>query len=397
MTTRLHVRGGRALGPDGWAEADVVAERGRILGAKGRRRPAASAEVLDATGLLVAPGLIDLQVNGASGFDLTADPGAVWKVGARLLRHGVTSFLPTLVSPRATTVARALDVLASGPPAAYVGAVPLGLHCEGPMIAARRRGVHPRSRLRRPETGAIAGWSRGAGVRLVTLAPELPGAGAVARTLARRGVVVSAGHSDASFEEAVAAFERGGVVAGTHLFNAMSGLHHRGPGLAGALLVADGVATGIIADGVHVHPAAVALAWRSKAGSRGLFLVSDAAPTSGRDRSPGPGTLRRSGGVARDARGTIGGSLIGLDQAVRNTVAFTGCEPAEALRAASATPAQVLGDASIGAIATGARADLTILDRRLRVVAVVVGGRVVRRASRRRRSASGSAREDGDG
>jgi N-acetylglucosamine-6-phosphate deacetylase len=381
MTGRLHVRGGRALLPGGWADADVVVEDGRLLGARGRRRPAASAEVLDAGGLLVAPGLVDLQVNGSSRLDLTATPDAVWRVGAGALRHGVTAFLPTLVSPRPGTVSRTLEVLAAGPPDGYVGASPLGVHCEGPVIAGPRRGVHPRARIRPASAEAIDGWSRRAGVRLATLAPELPGAGAVAGALARRGVVVSAGHSDATYEEAMAAFERG-IVAGTHLFNAMSGLHHRGPGLAGAILMADGVTTGLIADGVHVHPAAVALAWRCKGGPRGIALVTDASPTGGRAGTSGMGTLRRAGGVARDRRGTIGGGLIGLDEAVRNAVAFTGCDPADALRAASATPAALLGEPSIGAIVEGARADLVLLDRRLRVVATVIGGRVARPGAR---------------
>jgi N-acetylglucosamine-6-phosphate deacetylase len=384
VTVRLHVRGGRALVPAGWIEVDVVAEDGRILGARGRRRPSAAAEIVDATGLLVAPGLVDLQVNGAGTLDLTADPGAMWRVGDRLIRHGVTAFLPTLVSPRQGTVLRALEVLAAGPPDGYAGATVLGVHCEGPMIAGRRRGVHPRARLRPAGADTIEGWDRRAGVRMVTLAPELTGAGAVARTLARRGVVVSAGHSDAAFEEAVAAFDRG-IVAGTHLFNAMSGLHHRAPGLAGALLTADGVTTGLIVDGVHVHPAAVALAWRSKGGPRGIALVSDASPVGGRNGSSGVGSLRRTGGVARDPRGTIGGSVIGLDAAVRNAVAFTGCGPADALRAASATPASLLADRSIGVLEEGGRADLVLLDRRLRVVTTVIDGRVVRPLARRRK------------
>jgi N-acetylglucosamine-6-phosphate deacetylase len=329
---------------------------------------------LDAEGLLVAPGLIDVQINGGYGNDFTADPGAIWAVGARLPRVGVTAFLPTLVSPGPDEVEGALKVLAAGLPSGYAGAVPLGLHVEGPMLSPRRRGVHARSRLRTPSSALIAGWTRGRGIRLVTLAPELPGAGPVVRTLRRRGVVVSAGHSDASFEQARRAFGWG-VTFGTHLFNGMSEWHHREPGLAGALLATPSVRTGVIADGVHVHPATLALAWRLK-GPDGLVLVSDAAPIARARRGPAAG-LRRSGDVARDASGVIAGGLAMLDHGVRTVVGATGCDPADAIQAASAAPAGLLGDRSRGRLRVGARADLILLDEQLLVRAAIVGGRVV--------------------
>jgi N-acetylglucosamine-6-phosphate deacetylase len=298
----------------------------------------------------------------------------MWAVGARLPRHGVTAFLPTLVSPSRAEVELALATLAAGPPPGYAGAVPLGLHCEGPMISTRRLGVHGASRTAPPSARLIRGWTPGAGVRLVTLAPELPGAGAVIRTLVRRGVVVAAGHSDASYDEARRAFAWG-VAAGTHLFNAMSGPDRREPGLAGALLEAAGVRVGIIADGIHVHPAMLRLAWEMKGGPAGIVLVSDAAPIAG--RSAATGGLRLSAGVARTRDGTIAGSLTLLDRAVRNVVAFTGCDPADAALAASASPAAMLGLPDRGAIRPGARADLTLLDEDLGVAATVVGGSLV--------------------
>ncbi|MGH7357484.1 MAG: amidohydrolase family protein [Candidatus Rokuibacteriota bacterium] len=258
MIERLVVAGGRVLTLGGWDERDVVVERGRIVSASGRARPS-EANRLDASGLLVVPGFVDVQINGAFGNDFTADPGSIWRVGARLPASGVTAFLPTLVSPRAGEVEAAIDVLAAGPPSGYAGAAPLGLHCEGPMLSPRRRGVHRASRLRAPSAAVIRGWSRDRGIALVTLAPELRGASAVTRTLLRRGVIVAAGHSDATYEQATRAFARG-IGAGTHLFNAMSGLHHRSPGLAGALLAAGDVPAGLIADGIHVHAAAVELA-----------------------------------------------------------------------------------------------------------------------------------------
>ncbi len=174
------------------------------------------------------------------------------------------------------------------------------------MISPRRLGVHARSRTAAPSAGLIHGWTRKAGVRLVTLAPEVPGAGAVIRALVGRGVVVAAGHSDATYDEARRAFARG-VAAGTHLFNAMSGPDRREPGLAGALLEASGVRAGIIADGLHVHPAMVRLAWEMKGGPAGIVLVSDAAPIAGRS-GPAGGCGDREASRARRTGGSRGAS-----------------------------------------------------------------------------------------
>jgi N-acetylglucosamine-6-phosphate deacetylase len=368
----LVVRGGRVLAPDGWRRADVAVANGRVVSRRERGSP-----VLDAAGLLVVPGLLDVQLNGGLGHDFTTEPAAIWHVGMHLIRSGVTAFLPTLVSPRPAEVESAIAILSAGPPPGYAGAAPLGLHCEGPMLSPRRLGVHAPSRRRPPSAEAIRGWSPERGVRLVTLAPELPGAGRVVRALVRRGVVVAAGHSDASEAEARRAFDLG-VTAATHLFNAMSGPDRREPGLAGAVLDAPAIRAGIIADGHHVHPAMVRLAWRAKGGPAGIVLVSDAAPIAGGpSRAPGGGGLRRSGGVARDAAGVVAGSLLALDAAIRNVAAFTGCAPEEAIHAATASPAALLRLRGRGSIRRGGRGDLALLDEGLRVVATVVGGAVV--------------------
>lgn len=356
-------------------DADVVVRGGRIdgVGAPGGRTDIAT---IDAQGLLVAPGLIDLQINGGFRKDFTSDPSAIWEVGAQLPRYGVTAFLPTIVSAPEPAVGRALNVLASGPPAGYVGAEPLGIHCEGPMLARRRRGANSARHLRPPSMGAIEGWSREAGVRLVTLAPELPGARRVIAAPAECGVVVSAGHSDATFDQARRAFAAG-VRAGTHLFNAMSGFGHREPGLAGALL-GDGPTVSLIADGIHVHRAGVELAWRLK-GPQEVALVTDAVASMGARagrRRLGGTSITVQAGAPRTASGVLAGSVLTLDAAARNLVAFTGCDPGEALTAASATPAALLGEARRGRIEDGAGADLVLLDDGLGVVATIVAGRV---------------------
>lgn len=381
MIRSLLIAGGRVLVERAWVDADVEVANGAISAVQRRsaERLASTTELLEATSLLVAPGLIDLQINGAFGHDFTGNPESIWEVGAMLPRSGVTSFLPTIVSSPPDVAMRALEVLAAGPPKGYVGATPLGLHFEGPMLAPSRRGAHDERYLQTPSEDVIAGWSRDAGVRLVTLAPELPRVGEVIRELVANGVVVSAGHSDASFDQAVEAFAIG-VTSGTHLFNAMSGFHHREPGLSGALLLETAPPSGLIVDGAHVYPGAVAAAWAAR-GADGLVLVTDAVAATGVHRGTtglmlGGQSLSTDGSVIRDDTGRLAGSALTLDLAVRNLVAFTGAEPSAALVAASATPARVIGEPDRGDIRVGAAADLVILDDALEVVATIVGGRM---------------------
>jgi N-acetylglucosamine-6-phosphate deacetylase len=381
VTTSLLIAGGRVLVERHWVDADVEVAGGAISAVEPRsaERLASTTKLLDATRLWVAPGLIDLQINGAFGHDFTSNPDSMWDVGAMLPRTGVTAFLPTIVSSPPEDAEHALESLAVGPPEGYVGATPLGFHFEGPMLAPSRRGAHDERYLRTPSADVVAGWSREAGVRLATLAPELPGADEVIRELVVNGVVVSAGHSDASFEQAVEAFAIG-VTSGTHLFNAMSGFHHREPGLSGALLMETAPPSGLIVDGAHVYPGAVAAAWAAR-GADGLVLVTDAVAATGvhggtAGLTLGGHSLSTDGSVIRNDAGSLAGSALTLDLAVRNLVAFTGAEPPAALVAASATPAGVIREPNRGEIRVGAAADLVILDDALEVVATIVGGRI---------------------
>jgi N-acetylglucosamine-6-phosphate deacetylase len=242
------------------------------------------------------------------------------------------------------------------------GAEVLGLHLEGPYLSPRRPGAHDPSLLRAIDVDEILAWAEPDIVRIVTLAPELPGATAAIRALQARGILVSVGHSNASYEEAVTAFDAG-IAWGTHLYNAMSPLGQREPGLMGALLVSP-VPVGLITDGVHSHPAMVKVAYRCK-GADGIAIVTDAMEAMGM----APGIYRlgdRSvivdSSTARLADGTLAGSILTMDAGVRNMVEFSGCMQVEALAMASATPARILGLARKGRIAAGCDADLTILD-----------------------------------
>ena len=333
----------------------------------------AAARRVDIEGLIAAPGFIDLQVNGACGRDITDEPESMWTIGESLARHGVTAFLATIVSSEKGTVDRAIDVWRHRQPSR--GAVPIGLHIEGPFLG--RAGAHRPERLRPPDAAEAAGWSTDAGVLLVTIAPELPGALDLIAELAARGVVVAAGHTDADAATGRAAVDAG-VRYATHLLNAMRPLDHREPSLAAALLLDDRVTIGLIADGLHVAPDILAVVRRA-AGPGRLSLVSDAM--AGLDMAPGRvrlGDVEVEVGLngARLPDGTLAGAIAGLDAGVR-TLVGTGCPVDEALAAVTSTPATLLGlQDGRGRLAVGGRADITLLTPELEVAATLLAGEV---------------------
>lgn len=378
------VAGGELLLPGGRRRhANVRVREGRLaeLGpARPVRGGSVDEQVIEASGCLVAPGFVDLQCNGAGGIDLTAEPERIWEVARVLPRWGVTAWLPTLVSSPDAVRQRAMATLARRPD--QVGAEPLGLHFEGPFLSPERPGAHAVAHLRSPSPEAITDWSADTGIALVTLAPELPGALDVIRALVERDVTVSLGHSLATVDQATAAVDAGARWI-THLFNAMAPLHHRDPGLAGLALTDDRVEVGVIADGLHLHPLTVDLVHRS-VGDR-LTLVTDAVAALG---AP-PGRLRlgdveavADGESVRLPDGTLAGSVLSMNQAVSNLMTYTGCELADAVEAASATPARVLGPrwaAGRGAVVEGGPADLVLLrpgPEGLDVVTTIIGGQV---------------------
>jgi N-acetylglucosamine-6-phosphate deacetylase len=360
-------------------EGVVLVENGMIaaIGRHGSVVPPSGVQVIDGQGLILAPGMIDLQLNGAFGHDFTSDPATLWTVAARLPCYGVTAFLPTIVTSPLEAVSAAMNALRQRPPDPPFGSIPLGLHLEGPFINPAKKGAHNPAFIRLPQADSARDWTQQNGVRLVTLAPELPGGLELVQWLLSGGVVVSAGHSMATFEQARTAFNQG-VRYGTHLFNAMPTLDHRQPGLAGALLEDNWTVAGLIADGIHVHPAMVGLAWKAR-GSRCLNLVTDAISALGMPEGQyrvGDRAITVDAVSARLPDGTLAGSVLSLDQAVRNLMAFTGASLGEVLPTVTSTPAHLLGLERKGRIAPGCDADLILLSPAGRVYLTVVDGEV---------------------
>jgi N-acetylglucosamine-6-phosphate deacetylase len=333
--------------------------------------------VVDATGCTVLPGFIDLQVNGAVGVDLTSQPQPhrLGEVAAFLVTCGVTSFMPTVVSSSADDTATAIAGL--GAPS-HFGARSLGIHLEGPFLNPQRAGAHPLHHLRPPSLDEARGWRNDTGVAMVTLAPELSQALDVVEHLVANGVVVCAGHTMANPDEIDAAIAAG-VTGVTHLFNAMGPINARVPGPAGATLANSELIAGLIVDGLHVDPVMVRLAWQALGHDR-IALVTDAIAALGLlqgEYSVGETHVVVDDRGARTPEGVLAGSVLRFDQAVRNLMAFTGCDLAEASLAASATPARLAQRPDIGRLVAGCLADIVLLDEHHEVAATVVGGRVM--------------------
>jgi N-acetylglucosamine-6-phosphate deacetylase len=319
---------------------------------------------------IAAPGFVDLQVNGFGGVDfLDADSEGYARAGDALLETGVTAYLPTLITaPEERLVAALAEIPENGS-----GPRILGAHLEGPFLSPRRLGTHPPSARRDPDPALLERLLAAGPVRLVTLAPELPRALDLVGALVARGITVSAGHSDATAEQANTAFDRG-VLTVTHLFNAMRPFTHRDPGVAGVALARPDVVVQIILDGAHLAPDTVRLVWRAAAGR--LALVTDAVAGAG---VSGDGSYRlgdvavevRDGVVRRDD-GVLAGSVLTMIEAVRNLHAL-GIPLEDALDAATSVPARVIG-AETGRIAIGAAADVLVLSEELEIERVLIGG-----------------------
>ena len=368
----------RVLADEGFVEGRaVLLEGGRIaaLVPEGDAR-ARAFERHDLGGAMLVPGFVDAQVNGGGGvlFNDAPTVEAIRAIGAAHRRYGTTGFMPTLISDDLSVIARAVTAVREAIAQKVPGVI--GVHIEGPYISAERKGAHDSAKFRDlDDRGVQLLTSLGVGKTLVTLAPEMTTPATIG-LLAKAGIVISAGHTNASFETMRAALA-GGVRGVTHLFNAMSPLTHREPGVVGAALHDPECWCGLIVDGRHVHPAVLQLALKSKRPDR-FMLVTDAMPNVGAERDWFMLQGRRievRDGVCVDEHGTLSGSALDMATAVRNCVQLLGLPLEQAARMASAYPAQFLGlGAELGRIAPGYRANLVALDDEVRVRATWIDG-----------------------
>jgi N-acetylglucosamine-6-phosphate deacetylase len=369
------------------AGAVVIVEGAKIVAVGPRDRVSVprDAQRFDATGLTAAPGFMDVHIHGAGGHDvMEGTPEALATITGAVAARGTTSLVATTVTASEDSTRRAVAGIAewmhsrqgSQRPTAPEAEI-LGVHFEGPFISLVRRGVHPPEWISAPSVELFERFLASAhdAGRIVTLAPELPGALELISAACRAGVVVSLGHTDATFAQAASAIAAGARHA-AHVFNAMRPFEHRETGVIGAVLTSPQVTTELIADGVHVDAAAMRILLAAK-GTRGVVLVSDGTAATGMpDGTYRLGTfeVKVSGGVCRSADGKLAGSTLTLDRALRNVVEL-GIPLADAIAMLTANPARLLGlEGRKGTLAPGADADIVLLNGNLEVAGVMTRG-----------------------
>ena len=364
----------------------LVVEDGQIVELSSRSaRETAGASVVDFGDAILAPGFFDIHMHGGGGVDvMQAAPAELPRLGEFLAKHGVTSYFATTVTAPLDATYKALDRLAGAIEAPQMNgggpaqARPLGIHLEGPFLSHKRRGVHPPELLVSPTLQIFDKlWQSARGhLRMMTIAPEIPGAMEVIAEAARRKVCVSIGHSDAELPSAQQAVKAGARHA-THTFNAMRPLDHRAPGILGEVLSNDAITADVIADGIHVSPEVVKVFLNAKGPDRAV-LITDAISATGMPDGRyqlGPIEVEVKDGKCT-ANNSLAGSVLTMDRAVRNVTKFAQWSLRNAVRAATLNPAHAVGMAdSRGILKPGSKADFTVLNSDGEVLKTIVAGR----------------------
>jgi N-acetylglucosamine-6-phosphate deacetylase len=352
----------------------------REVGSRNSTTIPAGAKTFDFPGSLLAPSYIDLHIHGSAGYDvMEGSQDGLEKMSAFLGKRGLGGFLATTITAEMNTLLSAVERLAeqiTNWRADFPGATPFGIHMEGPCLSVARRGVHPEKYIVNPSVELFDRMHKAAAgcLRLITVAPEVPGALDLIREATQRGVRVSIGHTDGDVSDAVAAIAAGATHV-THTFNAMRPLDHRRPGVLGKVLESEELSAEIIADGVHVDPIVIELFLRCKRKEKAV-LVTDALSAAGMP----DGTYRLGSfeftvkGPRCEANGTLAGSVLSMDRAVRNIMQFAGWNLADSVRLGSLNPADVVGADTRGRLAKGARADVIALSPKGDVIQSFIGG-----------------------
>ena len=380
---RTIIYGGTLLTPDETLpDHALVIEAGHIVALEPGLHPVSAGaheRILHADGLRVAPGLIDLHVHGSAGSDtMDATPAALAAMSNFIIKHGVTAYLPTTITGPGAAIQTAITNV-ERTPQPEDGAHHLGVHLEGPYLSPTQRGAQPEEFLRQPDPGEYDSWLDSSVVRLVTVAPEIPGVFSLIDRGVAKGIRFSAGHCQANYEQMMQAVDRG-LNQATHTFNAMLGLHHREPGTAGAVLADERIYAQVIVDGVHVHPAIVRVLVQAKGINR-TILITDAIRAAGLadgDYDLGGHIVHVAEGIARTSSGSLAGSTLTLDKAVRNVMQFAGVSLNQALAMASRVPAEAMRwSGRKGVLEPGADADVILFDASLNIRASIVAGNLV--------------------
>ena len=335
--------------------------------------------LIDAAGLILCPGLIDIHFHGAMGKDtMDANLQSLQLLSSYCAEHGVTTFYPTTWAAAPEDIMLAINNVKENQ-CNVTGARVLGVHIEGPFIDLKYRGAQLQSMIRNPQAEEFQKWFDSGVVKLITCAPEIPGGMEFIEETVRKGIRISVGHSGATYDQVIEAADHGATQA-THLFNGMQGLHHREPGTVGGALADERIYPQVISDGVHLHPGIVKVIINAKSVDK-VILITDsirgAGLPDGDYENKGQKFSVRAG-IARTPEGGLSGSTLTMDAALRNAMKFTGKPLEEVLSMATSVPAQAMGiSANKGNVVVGGDADLVLLNQELYVEKTLVGGNIV--------------------
>jgi N-acetylglucosamine-6-phosphate deacetylase len=371
------IRNGRIILPEGIQDGKILLYDEKILGIVEAVDTKEEIEWLDAGGNYISPGFIDIHIHGASGFDaMDEEEDAITHISIAICERGVTGFLPATMTMSKERIHKALENIRRSMGRRGKGAQVLGAHMEGPFIDPKRKGAHDEAYILKPDYGLIAEYMDV--IRVITMAPERDeGHRFIHQMQAYPQIVLSIGHSNATFEEAMEAINAG-VRSATHLFNGMTGLHHRNPGVVGAILKSD-IFCEVIADNVHIHPGIYSILGKVKGPDR-IILITDAmraACLKSGTFDLGGQTVNVDAQAVRLEDGTLAGSILTMNHGVKNFLENTDCDLHEIIHMASLNPAKLLGiENQKGSIGVGKDADIIIFNEDFEVLTTIVEGQL---------------------